>query len=335
MNVGTLLPFEAGGKSPGGTPGKISQGAMKAFTEIVMGTDLLDALVAASSTMPPNLYGPTIYVTGHSLGGALATTVSLYLAAQSSLWGQWPPSFQVYTFAAPTAGDGVFAKLFSDRFPDAICVYDYYDVVPYAWQNLNSIYENPLKNPFYPGPGHGPGPTASADNEIGQLIKNIAAKAKGNQYVQPPRQPALNFPGKVYFYPYPPGSTTMDQFLLQVGFQHSNNNYLNLLSAPTLPVVAPVVQSLNPTSGPATGGTSVTITPGNGVPFSADCGVDFGVVPAAAVTVAPGGGSITAVSPAGAGIVDVRVTNFYGTSPQVPSSDFPNYNDLFSFTPIG
>lgn len=338
MNVGTLLPFEAGGKAPGGTQGQISQGAMEAFTEMVMGTDLLGTLVAASARTPPDLEGPTIYVTGHSLGGALATTVSLYLAAQSPLWGQFQPSFQVYTFAAPTAGDQAFAQQFTARFPGAACVYNYYDLVPYAWQSLTSIYADPAKNPFYPGPTAsppGPGPIARQDNEIGQLIKNIAGKTQGNQYVQPPRKPALNFPLQKYLSPYPPSSSSMDQFLLQVGFQHSNNNYLSLLSAPLLPSVAPVVQSIKPASGPALGGTSVTIIPGDGVPFSPDCAVDFGVVPATAVTVAPDGSSITAVSPPGAGIVDVRVTNVYGTSPLVPSSGAPSSNDRFSFMPLG
>lgn len=338
MNVGTLLPFEAGGKAPGGTQGKISQGAMEAFTELVMGTDLLGTLVAASARTPPDVEGPTIYVTGHSLGGALATTVSLYLAAQSSRWGQFQPSFQVYTFAAPTAGDQAFAQQFAARFPAATCIYNYYDLVPYAWQSLASIYNDPLKKPFYPGPTaspHGPGPTARLDNEIGQLIKGIAGKTKGNQYVQPPQKTALNFPLQNYLPTYPPGSSSMDQFLLQVGFQHSNNNYLNLLAAQPLPSVEPVVQSLKPMSGPATGGTSVTIIPGGGVPFSPDCVVDFGVVPATAVTVAPDGSRITAVSPAGAGIVDVRVTNFYGTSPVVPNAGDLNSNDQFSFLPLG
>jgi len=330
MNVGTLLPFEAGGLSQG----KISQGAMDAFTEIVMGTDLLDALVGATLPVSPDA-GTTVYVTGHSLGGALATTVSLYLAAQSFRWGVFPPAFQVYTFAAPTAGEGGFAKQFNVRFPDATCVYNYYDLVPYAWANLNSIYDDPTKNPFYPGPKAnpaGPGPTASLANEIGQLIKGIAAKTKDNQYVQPTRQSPLNFP-ITSFQTYPSqGYSSMEEFMIQVGYQHSNNNYLKLLGAPLLPPVSPVVKSLNPASGQ--GGTPVTITPGDGTLFSSDCAVDFGVVPATAVTVAPDGSSITAVAPPGAGSVDVRVTNFYETSPSVPSQEFPTYNDRFSFTPI-
>lgn len=333
MNVGTLLPFEVGG-----TQGKISQGAMEAFTEIVMGTDLLGALVGASMPVPPDLFGPTIYVTGHSLGGALATTVSLFLAARSFLWGLFQPSFQVYTFAAPTAGDEGFAQGFAERFPDATCVYNYYDLVPYAWESLDSIYDNPSNNPFYPGASAmppGPGPTAGPLNEIGQIIKGIAGKTKGNQYVQPPRQPALNFPLQSCVSPYPPDSSSIEEFVLQVGFQHSNNNYLNLLEAQPLPSLAPVVKSLDPTSGPATGGTPVTITPADGVRFSSDCVVDFGVVPATAVTVAQDGSSISAVSPAGAGIVDVRVTNPYGTSPVVPNSGSPTYNDRFSFTRLG
>ena len=61
----------------------------------------------------------TFYVTGHSLGGALATTVSLFLFAQT--WRAPIPIFAVYTFAAPTAGDQNFADWFKKQFPTAVC----------------------------------------------------------------------------------------------------------------------------------------------------------------------------------------------------------------------
>ncbi|HMG50981.1 MAG TPA: hypothetical protein VK597_10285, partial [Inquilinus sp.] len=54
MQVGLWLPFAAGG-----TTGNISQGAMAAFTDIVMGTDLVSQL----ATCAPY----TLYVVGHSL----------------------------------------------------------------------------------------------------------------------------------------------------------------------------------------------------------------------------------------------------------------------------
>ena len=73
----------------------------------------------------------------------------------------------------------------------------------------------------------------------------------------------------------------------------------------------PIVRKVTPKSGPAAGGTSVTIT---GASFSTPATVEFGGAPATGVTV-NSSTSITAVSPAGAiGTVDVTVTTAAGTS---------------------
>ena len=73
---------------------------------------------------------------------------------------------------------------------------------------------------------------------------------------------------------------------------------------------APTVTGISPTSGPTTGGTSVTIT---GTSFTSATAVDFGTVPATSFTVVSDT-SITATSPAGTGAVVVTVTTPFGTS---------------------
>ncbi len=73
---------------------------------------------------------------------------------------------------------------------------------------------------------------------------------------------------------------------------------------------APVVTSISPAAGPTTGGTTVTIT-GNG--FVAGSTVAFGAYAATLVSVTSPT-TITAISPAGAGTVNVTVTTTYGTS---------------------
>ncbi|WP_394846368.1 IPT/TIG domain-containing protein [Pendulispora brunnea] len=316
MDVGSLLPFGPFGS--GGPLGNISQGAMMAFTEIIMGTTLmatLTPLITAQSS------GPTIYVTGHSLGGALATTISLYLAAQT--WTP-KPTLQVFTFAAPTAGDGNFASSFNAQFPQATCAWNQYDLVPNAWQNLvNGESQNPPTPEsvefFYPRMNS---PLLSA--EVKKIVQNIASKTPvANPYTQPTQQPALN----AYFActdPDPSDISTLDDWLAEVAYQHANDTYLMLLGAPTLPAVAPSIASITPSSGPVAGGTQITITP-LGVTFSADSQVDFGVVPATSVEV-NSNGTITATSPPGIGTVDVRVTNMFGTSTVVAA-------DQFTFTP--
>jgi len=81
---------------------------------------------------------------------------------------------------------------------------------------------------------------------------------------------------------------------------------------------APVVTAISPNNGPAAGGTTVTIS-GSG--FTIGATVQFGGLAAKHVTVGSAG-SITAVSPAGGGTVDVRVLEQSGTSASTPPDQF-------------
>ncbi len=75
-------------------------------------------------------------------------------------------------------------------------------------------------------------------------------------------------------------------------------------------IATPAVTGLSPTSGPAAGGTLVTIT---GTGFTGASVVDFGTIAATNLTVVSDT-KITADSPAGSGVVDVTVTTPGGTS---------------------
>ncbi|HEX3842038.1 MAG TPA: fibronectin type III domain-containing protein [Acidimicrobiales bacterium] len=92
-------------------------------------------------------------------------------------------------------------------------------------------------------------------------------------------------------------------------------------ATPVAPVGAvPTVTSLNPATGPAAGGTSVTIT---GTNLNGATSVKFGTVPAAGFAVGSAT-SVTATSPAGSGTVDVTLTTPGGTSATGPG-------DLFTY----
>jgi hypothetical protein len=85
-------------------------------------------------------------------------------------------------------------------------------------------------------------------------------------------------------------------------------------------IPAPTVTRLSPTSGPTTGGTSVTIT---GTNFSGATLVDFGTVAASSFTVNAAGTQIVATSPAeSAGTVYVTVTTASGTSATSSADQF-------------
>jgi hypothetical protein len=106
--------------------------------------------------------------------------------------------------------------------------------------------------------------------------------------------------------------------------------------APPPPV--PTVTAIAPASGPATGGTAVTIT-GSGLSGGT---VTFGATPAAVASC--GNISCTAISPAGSGTVDVMVTTAGGTSTASVADQFtyratplpyPVQNDTASYDPTG
>jgi len=98
----------------------------------------------------------TIYITGHSLGGALAPALGLWLAEQQS---DWDPSsnttLQVYSFAGATPGDQKFAEYVYKKFPggagqnNMVVVDNALDVVPHAFnlQNLEQLDTLYLQNP--------------------------------------------------------------------------------------------------------------------------------------------------------------------------------------------
>jgi hypothetical protein len=313
LDVGTLVPFAAGGvpKAPAQL-GRISMGAMTAFTEttsavyLPAGTTLLEALQALIRDAGT---APTIYVTGHSLGGATATTVGLWLNAQAL---QPAPAIQVYTFAAPTAGDANFASWFETVLPSgatsgngSMCIWNMYDVVPNAWASLDSVLN------FYPSP---PGPAAP---DLVQFIVGMISQQLGATYVQPTQQPALNSGWTVYCQ-YGSIQDAFQQWQLQAGFQHGANTYLQLLGAPQLPSLAPTVTGVQPASGSELGGGLVTIT---GTNFISECAVDFGIVRGRDVSI-DSDTKITVVAPPVAGIVDVTVTSKYGTSATSPADQF-------------
>ena len=107
-------------------------------------------------------------------------------------------------------------------------------------------------------------------------------------------------------------STTGSQSITAV-FTPGDQNYFGSTSAALTETITgpPTVTGISPTSGPATGGTAVTIT---GTSFTGATSVSFGGAPAMSFTVISAT-TITATSPAGTGTVDVVVTNSNASAP--------------------
>ncbi|MFF1555976.1 IPT/TIG domain-containing protein [Streptomyces sp. NPDC058279] len=300
LDVGTVVPFNLVGMP---SPVSVSKGAMKAFTEVVTmttaGVTLAQALGTALGQAQPN---PTVYVTGHSLGGCVATMVAPYL--QTLTWPKGKPNFELHTFAAPTAGGADFAAYVDSLDWQANeRHYNINDVVPQAWNNLEEI----ETAQWYPDP---PGP-AQVD-AVKAVISTLAALPGPNVYVQPGKDDPLNDSYK----PFDPNlvKKSLQDFMGQVDFQHANSTYLQLLGAPDVQS-GPVVTVVTPVG---TAGAPVEIV-GSG--FGQGVMVDFGTVPISKEHVLRDD-VIVVWAPPGVGVVDVRVTNNLGTSPAVPRGQF-------------
>ena len=239
LAVGSLKDFQLGGQTAtvGGEKVQISQGADLALmgvsnaTFVVGGHGLEDTTLADALSKLIGSGSPTVYVAGHSLGGCIATMLALQL---KDAWSNL--AFQVYTFAATTAGLAPFAQLFDETFDgksskdNAWRITNRWDVVPHLWSTLESdVYDDD----WYPDPG------PNRDWHVYGALQILIALYGDHKYVQPTTKAtvlndvdypsaakdtnALNGPDDV-----------MDEhWSNQLYFQHSMiKSYLPLLHAP-------------------------------------------------------------------------------------------------------
>jgi hypothetical protein len=169
----------------------------------------------------------TLYVTGHSLGGNLATVLASWISAQRGpAPGQQDPNTRPYTFAAPSPGNTVFASAYNARFPNSWRYVNVLDVVPNAWDNLpniDGIYDDyGLSTPLLA--------QAAIDSMYGLLL--ASEEAYGSYYQQTNGRGTSIGPN--WF-------MNVDWYT-EVGFQHGHNTYLGLLGAP--PVKANLLAEL-------------------------------------------------------------------------------------------
>ncbi len=166
----------------------------------------------------------TVYVTGHSQGGALTTVLASWLADTY-------PGFQIipYTFAGETAGDPAFAAHFNDRFlgrPGGR-YFHHLDVVPkgFVIAELETI--STLYGPEPPGV-QGPYLIEGAVDAVIVALQDLGVVYE--QCGNPVRLPDTLVPvNDVHFYNRPA------RFAEEVSVQHSSFTYQALLGAPLTP----------------------------------------------------------------------------------------------------
>ncbi|CAK9862890.1 unnamed protein product [Sphagnum jensenii] len=109
-------------KYPGVTDAMVHKGFYAAYHN----TSLHDYIVAAVQTVQRERNDLRILVTGHSMGGAMASFCALDLTTNYGV-----RNIQVYTFGQPRIGNPAFAAYYSENVPLTIRVTHAHDVVPH------------------------------------------------------------------------------------------------------------------------------------------------------------------------------------------------------------
>ncbi|MCD9022911.1 lipase family protein [Cohnella silvisoli] len=97
-----------------------------------------DPILAALSKLSAD---KTLFITGHSLGGALATLCGLDMAENSAFSDP-----VVYTYGSPRVGDPSFARAFTDKVNQSFRINNHFDVVTHLPPN---VYKLPKRETTY------------------------------------------------------------------------------------------------------------------------------------------------------------------------------------------
>ncbi len=196
----TLVSFQKYVPSCHSTAG-ISAGTDIGLSSVILTADSNGVtLVDFLKTVPAS---STINVIGHSLGGALASALVLYLKNERDLQTQ-TLKYTCQTFAAPTAGNDIFAGYFDEQMKaNAIRVWNTCDIVPMAW---NAYTIDAVKTIY--------GSVAPPSDAIKVLIDAIIVTAAPLNY----RQWGNYGSQQIKLDGTPVGNIT--DFFMQAGFQH-------------------------------------------------------------------------------------------------------------------
>ncbi len=113
-----------------GKGSKISQGAYRGWTNLDYMTDSLTKEKLSDFLLKNTTETTPIIFTGHSLGGNLATVYATYFYSLCKKQHRKTDKLNVITFAAPAAGNEIFAKEFDTLFPASMRVENKLDMVP-------------------------------------------------------------------------------------------------------------------------------------------------------------------------------------------------------------
>jgi Lipase (class 3) len=238
LAVITLVPYDQFVPSAGNTA-QIARGTAIGLRNVLRMQDGTQSLQIFLSAAPE---GMPILLTGHSLGGCIASALAPCVAN----WVGSASGISVYTIAAPSPGNAEFAayynRLFTDQAGDstAFRFFNNLDVVPNAWASLATV------ETYYP-------PLVSCPPDITRLISRVEA-AVAEKYTQVgdlATGSAIELSGTVitpfgaYQGRWDPNAFENALFLWESAQQHACTMYQALLETPfTVPAVGRLKQAL-------------------------------------------------------------------------------------------
>jgi hypothetical protein len=227
----TLVPYDQFVPSASNTS-QIARGTAIGLRNVLRmqdGTESLETFLTAAPEETP------ILITGHSLGGCLASALAPCVAN----WMRGAASISVYTIAAPSPGNADFAAYYNTRFTDqsgqstAFRFFNSLDVVPNAWASLNTV------ETYYP-------PLVPCPSDITRLIGRAETAVVGKycQLGEVAMGSAIELSGTIitplgaYRGRLEPNAFENALFLWEAAQQHACTTYQALLQTPlTVPAV--------------------------------------------------------------------------------------------------
>jgi len=162
-----------------------------------------------------------MYVTGHSLGGAMATMVSAWFV-DNGYTSKF--ALETYTFAAPTVGNQSFVDHYNSIMLASNApshrVYNSKDFVPFGWAGLDQII--PEEIPTFVPPKLG-----FVIIAVDLYLDSLGIKY---EHVNNAVDIGTMTPTDCS------GGSEIDNYFCWIGFEHNHNNYLRLLNADTVKV---------------------------------------------------------------------------------------------------
>lgn len=218
-------------------PARVSAGAWHGFFELLSMHDTATGKPAWQVLSDAAAAGCALVVTGHSLGGNLASVYASWLFWQFNNLLITNSNISVYTFAAPAAGNLNFANDFNAKLTRSQRFENTNDIVPkfpvvQAMQNLKALYV--------------PSPAATSILLLPEIISGVcdliaAAERRngGNLYTQ------VNGAGALFTFPVSGRNTqnTIENWFSEVAYQHSISNYCTQLGVTPVTTEVPAARS--------------------------------------------------------------------------------------------